>query len=200
MSNKRNVDVDVRDSLEVWTYLRGESNALEMVTEGMIKKDDIECCVCLNIQRGVKLPNCDHYLCIKCYYKIYNGFISEKFKYNNPKPKLLTKNLDYPYKNVNENEEIFNNITNDKTFLEWFINENEDLYNSIKMNSEFVEDVNNEIKIWFEKNENIKKYENDLIKYNDDNIKYDKDLNDYNILYDDEKEYNSQKICPLCRL
>ena len=44
-----------------------------------------ECCVCLNFHWGVKLPNCSHYICPKCYYRIYNGYISCDFHSENLK-------------------------------------------------------------------------------------------------------------------
>ena len=164
----------------------------------MIKQDNIECCVCLNFHWGVKLPNCSHFICPKCYYKIYYGYISSDFHNNNIEPKSPKKPI-YPYKNPDVNKELFNDITNDNTFLEWFISENEDLYNSVKMNSEFVDNLDVKLKFWFENNELIKKYESEMIKYENDLDTYNTDIEDYNENYEEEKVANSQRICPLCR-
>jgi hypothetical protein len=46
--------MDFRDDLAVHTLLFGEEEALENMTIGMIKQDNIECCVCLNFNWGVK--------------------------------------------------------------------------------------------------------------------------------------------------
>jgi len=191
--------MDFRDNLQVLTLLYGEDEALDKLTVDMNKEDNIECCVCLDYHWGVKLPNCNHFICPKCYYKIYNGFISAKFNCNNPEPICPEKPI-YPYLNKDKNKEIFLSITNDTTNLEWFIEENEDLYNSIKMDSEFTNNLDTNIKIWFINNETIKKYEDDLINYEKYLDKFNVDIENYNDLYEEEKEYNSQKICPLCRL
>lgn len=201
--------MDYRDNLAFGTLLFGEDEALENITIGMVKQDNIECCVCLNYHWGVKLQNCNHFICPKCYYKLFNGYISEDFNSKNSEPKHpehLKKPI-YPYQNKDKNKEIFYTITQDDTYLEWFIDNNEDLYNSVKLNTEFVEDLNIHLKYWFENNEIIKQWENDLIQWENDLIQYEKDLEqynndieEYNKLYTKEKENNSQRKCPLCRL
>ena len=191
--------MDFRDDLEVETFLFGEDKALENITIGLIKEDNIECCVCLNNSWGVKLHNCNHFICPKCYYKIYNGYVTSNFHSENPKPKYPERPI-YPYQNEDKNKEIFYSITEDNTYLEWFINENEDLYNSVKLNSEFVDNLDVKLKKWFENNEIIEKYENDLIQYKKDVEQYYIDMEEYDELYSQEKEDNSQKLCPLCRL
>jgi hypothetical protein len=190
--------MDFRDDLETDIFLFGEDKALEYITIDMIKQDNVECCVCFNFHWGVKLPNCSHFICPKCYYKIYNGYISSDFYNINPEPKYPVEPI-YPYKNQDTNKEIYYTITNDDTFLEWFIDENEDLYNSVKMNSEYVDNLNVKIKFWFENNELIKNYEIYLIKYKTDLEQYDIDIEDYNEKYEEEKKDTSQKMCPLCR-
>jgi hypothetical protein len=191
--------MDLRDDLTVETLLFGEDEALDNITIGLIKKDNIECCVCLNNSWGVKLPNCNHFICPKCYYKIYHGYISSDFHYENLEPKCPEKPI-YPYLNKDKNMEIFYSITKDNTYLEWFIDENEDLYNSVKFNTEFVDKLDVKIKKWFENNELIEKYENDLLQYKNDDEQFNIDIEEYNELYAQEKECKSQKICPLCRL
>jgi len=191
--------MDFRNDLEIEIWLFGEDKALENITIGLIKEDNIECCICLNNSWGVKLPNCNHFICPKCYYKIYNGYVTSNFHSVNPEPKYPERPI-YPYQNEDKNKEIFYSITEDNTYLEWFINENEDLYNSIKLNTEFVDNLDVKLKKWFENNEYINKYEIDLIKYKNDFIKYENDIEEYNKLYATEKENNAQKICPLCRL
>lgn len=190
--------MDYRNDLEVDIFLHGEDKALENITIGMVKQDNIECCVCYNFHWGVKLPNCNHFICPKCYYKLYNGYISENFYIRNIEPEF-PENPIYPYKKSDKNRELFNSISKDDIFLEWFIDENEDLYNSIKMNSEFVDNIDIKLKIWFQTNELLKKYENDVINYNNKLKQYYIDNEKYNDLYEEEKEYNKHAICPLCR-
>ena len=96
-------------------------------------------------------------------------------------------------------KKIFYGITEDDKYLEWFIDENEDLYNSIKINSVFVENINDNLKCWFENNELIKQYERNLIQYKNDMEQYNIDIEKYNYMYKEEKEYNAQQKCPLCR-
>ena len=190
--------MDFRDDLAVETFLLGEEEALDNITIGMIKQDNIECCVCLNYHWGVKLPNCNHFICPKCYYKIYNGYISDDFYNKITEPKYPIKPI-YPYQNPDKNKEIYYTITNNSTYLQWFIEENEDLYNSVKMNSEFIANIDDNLKIWFETNNLIKDYENELIKYENEMEQYNINIEEYNELYEQEKIDNSQSLCPLCR-
>jgi hypothetical protein len=187
--------MDLRDDLEVETLLFGLDEALDNITIGLIKQDNIECCVCLNYHWGVKLPNCNHFICPKCYYKIYNGYVSSNFYCENSEPEYPEK-PSYPYKNKDKNKEIFYSITEDDRYLEWFIDENEDLYNSVK----FEDNLDVKLKKWFETNKYIKQYENDLIQYNKHVEQFNNDIEEYNELYAQEKEDNSQQLCPLCRL
>lgn len=168
------------------------------VTEDMIKQDNIECCVCMDFQWGVKLPNCNHFICSKCYYKMYYGYIKDRFYTNNPRPIYLEKPT-YPYINKNQNLEIYNTLTDDETYKDWFVNDNEDLYNSIKINSEFVDQLDSNIKRWFE-NELVTKYENDLLQYELSYKKYSDETVVYLDLLEEERENNIKDICPLCRL
>ena len=191
--------MDIRNELEVETLFFGEDEALDNITIGMVKQDNIECCICLNYHWGVKLPNCNHFICPKCYYKLFNGYISDGFYSKNSEPKYPEKPI-YPYQNKDKNKDIFYSITEDDTYLEWFVDENEDLYNSVKLNSEFVDNLDVKLKRWFENNKDIKQYENDLIQYNKNIELFNNDIEEYNELYAKEKEDNSQKICPLCRL
>ena len=187
------------DDLEVQILLFGEDEALDNITIGMVKEDNIECCICLNYHWGVKLPNCNHFICPKCYYKLFNGYISDEFYSKNTEPKYPEKPI-YPYQNKDKNKDIFYSITEDDTYLEWFVVENEDLYNSVKLNSEFVDKLDVELKKWFENNKNIKQYEDELIQYNKNVEQFNNDIEEYNELYSQEKEDNSKQICPLCRL
>ena len=116
---------------------------------------------------------------------------------------LLVYNIcksNYHYINIRQNLEIYNSLTDDDTYKDWFINENEDLYNSIKINSEFVDNLNNNVKIWFETNEVIQKYENDLIQFELNYEIYNDQMKIYYNLIEEEIENNIQNICPLCRL
>jgi hypothetical protein len=196
--------MDFRDELETDIFLYGEDKALENITNDMIKQDNIECCVCLNFHWGVKLPNCSHFICPKCYYRIYNGYISCDFHSENLNPEEPKEPI-YPYQNRDINKEIFKSITNNNIYLnniylEWFIDDNEDLYNSVKMNSEFVDKLDVKLKLWFENNELLKQYENDILQYKNLLEQYNIDIETYNEKYEAEKDDNAQKICPLCRL
>lgn len=171
----------------------------EIISECMVKEDNIECCVCLNFHWGVKLPNCNHFICPKCYYKLYYGYVSETFYTNNPTP-IYPEKPTYPYINISQNSEIYNNLTDDDTYKDWFINENEDLYNCVKINSEYIDNLNNNVKKWFEKNEVIIRYENDLLQHEVNYKKYSDEIDIYSDLLKEEKENNTQNKCPLCRL
>ena len=169
---------------------------IEIVTKDMVKEDNIECCVCLNFHWGVKLPNCNHFICHKCYYIMYYGYISHEFYTNNPKP-IYPKNPTYPYLNISQNTEIYDTLTSDDTYKEWFINGNEDLYNCVKAKSELVDD---NLLHWFQNNEVIKKYENDLIQNKFEWEEYYDKWIVYSELLEEENENNIQNTCPLCRL
>jgi hypothetical protein len=54
--------------------------------------ENIECPVCLETKKGIKLPNCNHIICIDCCKYIYCGFC------NTPKPLILY------HSEFNENE------------------------------------------------------------------------------------------------
>ena len=190
--------MDFRDELETDIFLYGEEKALENITNDMIKQDNIECCVCLNFHWGVKLPNCSHFICPKCYYRIYNGYICCDFHSENLNPEEPEKPI-YPYQNCDTNKELFKSITNNTIYLEWFIDDNEDLYNSVKKNSEFVDNLDVKLKFWFENNEILKQYEIDMLQYKKMLEQYYIDIEAYNEKYEEEKEDNAQKICPLCR-
>ena len=189
-SDKVEIDIIIdRDRLEIHS---------EIVSEQMIKEDNIECCVCMDFHIGVKLPNCNHFICKKCYYVMYYGYIRDTFYINNPRPNYPEKPV-YPYTNVSQNLEIYNNLMRDDTYADWFINENEDFYNCVKTNSEFVNDVNNNIKKWFMSNELIMKYENDLLQYELNYKKYSDEMDIYCNLLEEERENNIKDSCPLCR-
>ena len=171
----------------------------KIVSEDMVKEDNIECCVCMEFHWGVKLPNCNHFICPKCYYIMYYGYVSDDFYANNPSP-IYPEKPSYPYTITSQNTEIYDTLTNADTYKEWFINENEDLYNCIKLKSEFVDNINNTILQWFQNNELITKYENDLIQYELNYKKYWVEQDIYSNLLKKEKNNNINNNCPLCRL
>ena len=191
-------DSDTRDELSCRTSLLGEETALQNITNGMVKQDDIECCVCLNRNWGVKLPNCNHFLCPKCYYKLYYGYITSDFFNENTLPEHKSAPI-YPYKDARTNNELFHTITNNETHLEWFVEENEDFYNSVKIKSEFVKNVDIKIKHWFKSNELIKQYKIDELQYDNWQRQYCHDIGNYNRKYEKERINNTQKLCPMCR-
>lgn len=182
---------------------------IQVICENMEKtENEVECCICLEIEFGVKLPNCNHSVCPTCYYKLYYGYLSDEFYSNNPCPIAPQKPI-YPYLNVIENLEIFHNLINkdkvkelcitDKDWFitekDWFISENEDLYNCVKK-SEWVDYVDMNVKEWFENNVQLAQYEIDVLQYELDNIKY----SIYSELCEEERENNIQNKCPMCRL
>jgi hypothetical protein len=190
---------------------------IEYETSDMVRKDSIDCPICFETRWGVRLPNCQHYICSVCYYNIYKGFISEKFKQEHPEPiePEAPPNRQIPEYPYSESELIliFNNFRIQTEFELWFINSNEDLYNSIKKNSEYVDDLDDVIREWFQNNEKIINYEKSIKSYKDSKKEYDKlwsnyheeynkykkELEEYNQLLEYEKEYNTKQSCPLCR-
>jgi hypothetical protein len=130
----------------------------ENITECFIKEDNIECCVCFKFNYGVKLPNCNHFICPNCYYVVYHhGYVHDDFYNKNPRPVCpsIIKPL-YPYINDETNlEKIYTSLTNNNSYKDWFVGENEDLYKCIKNNEEFVSNISIEIKFWFVNNVNI---------------------------------------------
>ena len=96
----------------------------KIYTECMVKEDNIECCVCLEFNWGVKLPNC-------------HGYVEDYFYMNNPKPICIEEINEptYPYQNNTQNLELYNNLTREDTYKEWFINHNKELYECIKNNN-----------------------------------------------------------------
>lgn len=185
-------------------YIERYVNALY---DKMDKKIDNECCVCYEIKLGIKLPNCNHYVCTTCHYKLYNGYLGENFYIINPRP-IKPQTPVYPYLNITANSEIYhaliiNNSPEKDWFTtekDWFIEENEDLYNCVKTNSEYANYVDPIIKRWFENNEQLLKYENDSTQYELDNIKYRDEYSVYCDLCEEERTKNIQGRCPLCRL
>jgi len=180
----------------------------EMYSENMVKEDNIECCVCLENNWGVKLPNCLHFICPKCYYKIYHySYLSDGFKEHHQKPLPPKINPPtYPYKDKSEKLElIYDELINEDTYKNWFVNENEDFYNCVKENN-YVDDLDDKIKLWFYTDTQIKKYENEIKKYELDYKEYLINCEIFNIdmeKYIEEEEYerfkNCKKSCPLCR-
>lgn len=191
----------VEKHLESLIYLN-----IEDYFDDFIKEDNIECCVCLESDWGVKLPKCNHFICPKCYYKLYYGFISDDFYKNNPYPnypKMPEKPL-YPYLNPDENLQIYLKLSNNDDLKEWFIEQQEDLYECYKSNN--VEIANINMKEWFDTNEIIKKHEDNILSYNvefkkyqDNYVLYQKQLKNYEIRKIKEKINNCKSTCPLCR-
>ena len=176
-------------------------------TEDMIKKDEIECCVCYENHLGVKLPNCDHFICPKCYYKIYHfGFLSSEFINENSKPVGPERPKEPIYPFVSEKlEVIYNELTNNEKYKYCFINSIEDLYehiifNDYKCNIEII------IINWFQTNNELKIYEEDKNKYKLDYEEYRskiaifcEEMEEYRSREEEERNLNCSKLCPLCR-
>jgi len=197
-----NIDKLIDKDIEEFIYL----NIEHYLPEDIIKEDNIECCVCLEFYWGVKLPNCNHFICPKCYLKMYDGFISDDFYKNNPYPNhpKMPKVPMYPYLIPDENLKIYTKISKESDLKEWFVEQQEDLYECYKYhNYEF---ANSNMKIWFDTNELIKKYEDslliyniELLKYQDDNVLYKTQIKNYEMKKQIEKRNNCKMKCPLCR-
>lgn len=195
---------------EMDKYLRKVS-AYNLLESSIGKEDDMECCICLEHNIGIKLPKCWHFLCPECYIITYRGFISDEFYKNNQPPKkpTISKPI-YPYdidehtdmdkilkQEYNKLKKLDNTLENDYATSEWFIYYNEDLYNSIKNNDY---NANPYIKKWFIDNEQIEKYENDLLEYNNIHEEYEDELDDYRMSYQMERIDNIKGKCPLCNI
>jgi len=167
----------------------------EIVSKCNIKDDNIECCTCLQYDIGLKLSNCNHYICPHCYYKMYYGHIS-----NITRPICPHKPI-YPYENsAIHNLEIYYYLTDNNTYMKWFVNYNEELYNYIKSDSELVVNIDSNIKKWFQHNELIKEYEKDVIEYNKNYKIYRNEMYLYLQLVKKERDKNLANICSLCIL
>lgn len=197
-----------------------EEIIIDYETSDMIREDAIECPVCFDTRWGVRLPNCSHFICSRCYYTIYKGFMPEKFKQGRlepiePEQPKYTSIPEYPYSYCNKKvlKDIFDSFGINDDFKEWFVNENKDLYISIKKNTVYVEDIDDVIKEWFQNDEKINLYKNMMKIYKDSKKEYDKlwrnyhieyekylkELEEYNEFLEYEKEMNIKKRCPLCR-
>ena len=179
--------------------------------ECMEKKEDVECCSCLETLTCVKLPNCDHFICPKCHHKIYRGFISDDFYTSYKRPCFGSEKPEYPYKDINENTEIYAKLllSGDRNICEdWFINANEDLYKTcVNQETGFIDECVKEqtyktlinIKEWFETDEKIKKYEEDIVKFYMEYKIFEEKNDLYERLREENKKHNCVKKCPLCR-
>ena len=178
----------------------------EIATEDMVKQDNLECPVCLSHGIGVKLPNCQHYICTICYYIIYEyGYLSDDFlqHHKSPVEPVNPKEPKYPYINKTELlEEIYTNLQLEGKFKELFIEDNEDLYECFKM-GHYKDKI---IEKWIKNNELINQYELDKKTYEKDMKKYNKEFNSYSKQYQtylelkqQDRESNINPCCPLCR-
>jgi hypothetical protein len=179
----------------------------ELYTEDMIKKDDIECCVCYENHWGVKLPNCDHFICPKCYYKIYHhGYLSSEFINENSKPVGPERPKEPLYPFIPENlEVIYNELTNNDKYESWFILSNEELYDHIVFN-DYKSKIDRNIINWFQTNNELKIYEEDKNKYKLAYKEYQtnhdifcEEIEEYRCREEEERQQNCSKLCPLCR-
>ena len=179
----------------------------ELYTEDMIKEDDIECCVCYENHWGVKLPNCDHLICPKCYYKIYHyGFLSYEFINENSQPVGPERPKETIYPFIPEKLElIYDELTNNDKYKSWFINSNEELYEHIKF-YDYKCNIDSNIINWFQTNNELKIYEEDKNKYKlvckEYQSKLDifcEEMEEYRSREEEERQQNCGRMCPLCR-
>ena len=157
--------------------------------------ENIECPVCYEIKRGIKLPNCSHIICIDCCKSIYCGFTDISApSFDEVEP----FNPDWPYE-LDKDSEGEDDYENDDKFVEYEKLER-DYYNNymnkpyeevIKIRDELVETR----PCWMNSEEFIN-WENQHINYWT-----------YRINKDIEEETHSKsrqdniknKCCPLCR-
>jgi len=182
----------------------------ELYTENMIKEDDIECCVCYENHWGVKLPNCDHFICPKCYYKIYHyGFLSSEFINANSEPigPKRPKEPIYPF-TPEKLEIIYDELTNNDKYKTFFVNSNSELYEHIIFN-DYKCNIDSNIIKWFQTNNELKIYEEDKNKYklayeaySEYKTKLDifcEEIEEYRSREEEERQQNCGRMCPLCR-
>lgn len=176
--------------------------------DNMVREDDIECCVCYENHWGVKLPNCDHFICPTCYYKIYHrGCLSAEFINENSEPVGPERPEEPIYPFIPEKLEIiYNELTNNEKYKSWFINFNEGLYEHISFyDYKCKMDIN--IINWYQTNNELKIYEEDKKKYKLDYEEYRsnklpifrEEMEEYNRREEEEREQNCIRSCPLCR-
>jgi hypothetical protein len=182
--------------MDVVERYHGEKN-------GSMSENIMECSVCLDKKQCIKQQNCDHYLCPTCYHKIHSGFISDQFYHSFSRPTGPLK-PDYPYNNEEELTNIYNSFTDDENYKERFISKNEDLYSCVMEELEFIESncigiTIYKIKQWFERDEKITKYKENLIKFYNEYKLFEEQSDLYDKLYEEEKKRNAVKKCPLCR-
>ena len=183
-------------------------------TDDIVKKEDVDCCVCLTTRRGFQLPNCAHFVCCRCHYKMHNGFISDTFHNTHRRPWFHLEKPEYPYKDSDQTEllSIYRTLTDNNAYEHWFVNANEDLYITIRKNEEFVKslivipsmcDTNTQIfdsiKEWFIMDQKIQQYDSALMQFYNEYKLFEAQENLYDRLYEAERKKNSMKRCPLCR-
>lgn len=145
-------------------------------TKNINFKDIYECCICYDKTKTIKLPLCEHCLCIDCFKKIYYGKSLSETKYN-PRVKLSKPKFPYEFKKSRE-------------YQNW-IDENEDIYygNNKKLWTKICkkrpEWMNLPEFIEYENKEKIYR----KLEEENDNVDYDYNPND---------AYGKSK-CPLCR-
>jgi hypothetical protein len=178
----------------------------------LIKKDKVDCCICLKSHRGIQMLNCQHLVCSLCHYKFEKGFISDSFYNNYQRPWLEVEKPSFPYKDSQEELLIiYRKLTDTDAYKDWFIYSNEDLYQSIKNNEEFIEELNesrlicktnlqalNAMKSWFISDIKIQQYDSELSKYNNEYKRFQENYDLYERLWDAERKKICIKSCPRC--
>ena len=82
-------------------------NCAVMFRKELVFKNEVECPVCFETNRGITLPNCEHAICIQCFRDCYYG------KYDEP---------DFPYsKDIEEEYGDYDDLYDaPKSFLEQY--------------------------------------------------------------------------------
>lgn len=86
----------------------------------------VECPICLEINKGISNPNCDHTLCIKCFKRCYYG----ENKKMPPFP--YSENIENEYDNIDDGEDLEIFINNHPLIRSW--NEECNRLNNIELN------------------------------------------------------------------
>ena len=153
-------------------------------------RENGECCVCFEETTLIKLPTCNHKVCLKCCKTIYFGSTT------NERPihwrEMTIETPDWPYE-INDDEDDDPELIKYDEYCEF-----NDTHFNYEENSydELIEIRNNlivERPDWMN-TEVFINYENDLFIYHIEFVKLDKEWEEYN-----KTKTKGNGTCPLCR-
>ena len=164
--------------------------------KNVVLKNNIECPVCWETTRGIKLPNCDHLCCINCFKSLFFGFINiEKSKNFYSQEREDPYDIMFPTgnKEEEEEEEEENNKINHRfnEYSQWCY----DFYFAhLGANVEEIENMYKERAMWMNTPEFLE-WEEDKNKWEEEELERENMQNEY--FYEKMKTRNP--LCPLCR-